>query len=143
MQYRISALIALAAVLVGTNAMACGESLYRVGKGVSYRAYSAPLPANLLVYANSERAKEIAAELARAGHGVHLVADASELESELRKGGYDVVIAPDSERQTVETLSSAGSSYLAVGSGDGAGLAPDDNIKQYLKAIHKALKQKA
>ena len=143
MQYRITAIFVIGAVLASANAWACGESLYRVGKGVSYRAYSAPLPANLLVYANSERAKEIAAELARAGHGVHLVADSAQLESELRKGGYDVVIAPDTERGTIESMSSTGSRYLAVGSGEGAKLAPDDDIKRYLKAIHKALKQKA
>lgn len=132
------------ALVVGSAAQACGESLYRVGKGVSYRAYSAPLPANLLVFADSERAKEVAAQLAQAGHGVHLVADTDELESELRKGGYDIVIAPSAQRATVESLASSESSFLAVGGGSGSSeLAPDDDIKRYLKAIHKALKRRA
>lgn len=141
----ITTLMAVSLLAHTSMANACGESLYRVGKGVSYRAYSAPLPANLLVFADSERARQVAAELAKAGHGVQVVQDTGELETELRKGGYDVVIAPSAQRETVESLASSGASFLAVGSGgaDGRELAPDDDIKQYLKAIHKSLKQKA
>ena len=44
MKTRISILALLATALIGGNAYACGDSLYRVGKGVSYRVYTAPLP---------------------------------------------------------------------------------------------------
>ncbi len=153
----LSLLTALIASLVSLGAYACGDSLYRVGKGVSYRVYSAPLPGNLLVYVNSEGARQMAARLVESGHDVRLVANAEELSIELEKGGYDVVIAPFSQREKVDAAASStsGSSTtflpVATGSEDkqlakksyGHALQAKANIKQYLKAIHRTLKQKA
>jgi len=158
MQSRMSYLIALIAVLFSLDAVACGDSLYRVGKGVSYRVYTAPLPGSVLVYGQSEGAKQLAEALAQSGHGVRLVANESELSSELSSGDYDVVIAPYSDHDKVE--SSAGASadiktaYLPVAlSSDEADIANEsyarvmvadqDEIKHYLKAIHKTLKEKS
>ncbi len=42
MRTSIEILVALTAVLFSLDAIACGDSLYRVGKGVSYRVYTAP-----------------------------------------------------------------------------------------------------
>ena len=55
--------IALLALVLTGQAVACGDSLYRVGKGVAYRVYTAPLPGNVLVYGNSEGATELAEAL--------------------------------------------------------------------------------
>ena len=44
MKLRFTMLIAVFASLFALEAFACGDSLYRVGKGVSYRVYTAPLP---------------------------------------------------------------------------------------------------
>ena len=150
------AVATLAFVLVSSPAWACGDSLYRVGKGVSYRVYSAPLPGNLLVYAPNEGAVELAEALARSGHGVHLVDSTDELQSELASGNYDVVIAPYGERDMVESATSASgkASYLPVAlSKEDEKLAkrsydrvmvPDKHeLKHYLKAIHVALKSRA
>ncbi len=138
--------------------MACGDSLYRVGKGVSYRVYTAPLPGSVLVYGQSEGAKQLAEALAQSGHGVRLVDNEMELTMELGTGNYDVVIAPYSEHTAVESNSevtgSATTTYLPVAlNGDEADIANQsyskvmvadkDEIKHYLKAIHKTLKSKA
>ena len=80
-----------------------------------------------------------------------------ELTMELESGNYDVVIAPYSEHATVESSSevsgSVATSYLPVAlDGDEENIANQsyskvmvadkDEIKHYLKAIHKTLKSK-
>ena len=154
-----SRLIFLAALFVGLfafDAMACGDSLYRVGKGVSYRVYTAPLPGSVLVYGQSEGAKQLAEALAQSGHGVRLVENETELNAELQSGEYDVVIAPYSEHSAVEASAAAGSgteflpvaldkneAEVAEQSYSKVMVADRDEIKHYLKAIHKSLKSKA
>ena len=73
MKIRIVLISALLASIFSINAFSCGDSLYRVGKGVSYRVYTAPLPGSVLVYGQSEGAKQLAEALAQSGHGVRLV----------------------------------------------------------------------
>ncbi len=158
MKARVIFLLVLLASVFSLDVLACGESLHRVGKGVAYRVYTAPLPGSVLVYGQSEDTKQLAEALAKAGHGVHLVSREEELESELAKGGYDVVIAAYSEHEAVEastnqtTMSNA--TYLPVAfSGEEEKMAKQsynrvmvaekDGIKHYLKAIHKTLKSKA
>ncbi|MDH3719656.1 MAG: hypothetical protein OES79_16160, partial [Planctomycetota bacterium] len=116
------------------------------------------LPGNLLIYAPTEGAVQLAEALAQSGHGVQLVGTVDELETELTGGGYDVVIAPFSEAATIESASAdAGgtkASFLPVAF-SGADekqakrayehvMIPDKHeIKHYLKAIHVALKKKS
>ena len=156
MKTRTVLLTALAASLIGGNAYACGDSLYRVGKGVSYRVYTAPLPGSVLVYGEGEGAELLAKELARSGHGVRLVSNGEELQTELGSGAYDVVIAAYSDQSTV--LPSAGKAsgaptFLPVALNEDEEkqareehervmLAEKDEIKHYLKAIHRTLKQR-
>ena len=83
MRTRIALLASLATTLIAGNVLACGDSLYRVGKGVSYRVYTAPLPGSVLVYGEGEGAELLAKELARSGHGVRLVSNDEELKAEL------------------------------------------------------------
>ncbi len=143
--------------LLSFNAYACGDSLYRVGKGVSYRTYSAPIPGNLLVFAPSDGARQLAAELERSGHGVQIVGSLDELESELESGRYDVVIAPFSEHEMIESATASaansGTAFLPVAftqedeklakkSYDRVMVPDKHEIKHYLKAIHIALKSK-
>ncbi len=136
------------------NANACGDSLYRVGKGVAYRTYTAPLPGNLLVFGTSESAMQLAEELARSGHGVHVVETEEELSVALAEGGYDVVIAPYSERAAVEGTSGTSTSFLPVvmnsdeerqarESYDRVMVPAKHELKHYLKEIHRALKNNA
>jgi hypothetical protein len=155
-----SGLVYLAVFLctfISVEAFACGDSLYRVGKGVSYRIYTAPLPGSVLVYGQSEGAKQLAEALAQSGHGVRLVDNQMDLTAELESGNYDVVIAPYSEHAAVESSSevsgSVSTTYLPVAldgneekiasqSYSKVMVADKDEIKHYLKAIHKSLKSK-
>ncbi len=144
------AITVILASSVSTAALACGDSLYRAGKGVSYRIYSAPLPGNLLIFGTSESARLLAEELARSGHEVQLVRNSDDLTQQLASGKYDVVIAPYGERESVEAANSS-SSFLPIAvAGDEEKLAKQSydrvmvpekhEIKHYLKAIHRALK---
>jgi hypothetical protein len=157
MQSHLRFLVALIVVLFSLDAVACGDSLYRVGKGVSYRVYTAPLPGSVLVYGQSEGAKMLAEALAQSGHGVRFVENELELAVELKSGDYDVVIAPYSDHSAVEASAGASgdikTAYLPVAlSSDEANAANEsyanvmvadrDEIKHYLKAIHKTLKEK-
>jgi hypothetical protein len=157
MNFRLVYLALFLCTTISFEALACGDSLYRVGKGVSYRIYTAPLPGNVLVYGQTEGAKQLAEALAQSGHGVRLVDNQMDLTMELETGNYDVVIAPFSEHATVEASSESSGSvtttYLPVAL-DGneeqiatqtyskVMVADKDEIKHYLKAIHKSLKSK-
>lgn len=156
MKTRTVLLTVLATTLISGHAYACGDSLYRVGKGVSYRVYTAPLPGSVLVYGEGEGAELLAQELARSGHGVRLVSDNDELQSEIGSGAYDVVIASYNDQSAVEaTVSSTANAPtflpVALDSDQEAEarkeyervmLAEKDEIKHYLKAIHQTLKQR-
>lgn len=139
------------------NVHPCGDNaVYRVGQGLAYRVYTAPLPGNVLIYTHTEADRELALELVRSGHAVSLVSTDQELQKELDTGNYDVVLAPYSEHQAVESRTSAaagqptlvpvaetraekkqaGENYQHVMQ------ARKDDIKQYLLAIHRTLKSR-
>lgn len=155
MKARTVLLASLATTLIAGNALACGDSLYRVGKGVSYRVYTAPLPGSVLVYGQGEGAEQLALELARSGHGVRLVSSNEELQAEIGSGGYDVVIAAYSDKSTVAPGASTADAptflpvaltkdeeMQALEEHERVMLAEKDEIKHYLKAIHQTLKQR-
>ena len=49
--------------MISENAFACGESMFRVGNDVHYRAYSAPIPGSVLVYARTDDERAVAERL--------------------------------------------------------------------------------
>ena len=156
MKTRTALFASLAAALVAGNAFACGDSLYRVGKGISYRVYTAPLPGSVLVYGKGESAEQLAQELARSGHGVRLVSNDQELQVEIGSGAYDVVIAAYRDQSAVESTASVTANAptflpVALDSDEEAQArqeyervmhAEKDEIKHYLKAIHQTLRQR-
>lgn len=140
-------------VLAG-NALACGESLFRVGKGVAFRQYTAPLPGTILAVARTEAELMMVEQLIAAGHDVHVVADPSLIGDELGKHDheFDIVLAYYDQRDEVETQTAAVSvDYLPVtmeGTAEaddararyGRSLSNDDSVKTFLKTIHRTLK---
>ena len=108
--------------LIAGNAFACGESLFRVGKGVAFREYTAPLPGSILVVANTEAELALVERLAAAGHDIHVVSDPSEIGEELQEHDIDIVLAYYSEREVVEDemSSMASVAYIPVAM-DGTG----------------------
>jgi menaquinone-dependent protoporphyrinogen IX oxidase len=153
-----AALVTLLITIISFNAWACGDSLYRVGKGVAYRVYTAPLPGNVLVYGNTEGAEELAKALSESGHNVEVVNSQVDLSMQMQSGEYDVVIGAYSDHDaieaSVESATGSKADYLPVAlsdeeesmakqSYDSVLVADRDEIKHYLRAIHKSLKTKA
>ena len=139
--------------LLAGNALACGESLFRVGKGVAFREYTAPLPGSILVVASTEAELALVERLAAAGHDLHVVSDPSEIGEELQKHEIDIVLAYYSAREVVEDeMSSVASvAYIPVAmdgtleTAEASGIYPrslsnEDSILKYLKTIHRTLK---
>ena len=150
--------LGLFTVLFSLDAMACGDTLYRVGKDLSYRVYTAPLPGSVLVYGQSEGARQLAEALAQSGHGVRFVDNQVQLSSELSTRNYDVVIAPFSDHDAIQASANASgnkkTAFLPVAHDRQEAeiahqtyakvmVADRDESKHYLKAIHKALKEKS
>lgn len=142
--------------LLAGNSFACGESLFRVGKGVAFREYTAPLPGSILVVANTEAELALVEQLADAGHDIHVVSDPSEIGEELQNHDIDVVLAYYSEREVVEgeMASMASATYIPVvvdGNPEASrasglyqrSLSSEDSILKYLKTIHRTLKSQS
>jgi len=152
---KISAILSGAILsLVADSALACGESLFRVGKGVEFRQYTAPLPGSILAVANTEAELMMIERLAAAGHDVHVVADPSEIRAELGEHDFDVVLAYFSQREAV-TAQTTGSdaTFIPVAARDTdeerearslfeRSLSSDDSVKTFLKTIHRTLKSR-
>lgn len=140
---------------ISNDAFACGESMFRVGKGVHYRAYSAPIPGSVLVYARTDQERAVADQLQEAGHSVQIVSNDVDLAMEMQTRQFDVVVAPYSKREAVEAQSAEIASHpdwvpvVESGSADAKlansqykhTVSVDDDIRKYLKAIHKSLKE--
>lgn len=150
----LATIVGCVITLLAGNAYACGESLFRVGKGVAFREYTAPLPGSILVVANTEAELAMVERLAAAGHDIHVVSDPAEIANELGQHKIDIILAYFSQRAEVETqLSSVGASatYIPVaregtlevsqaGELYAQSLSDEDSVKKFLKMIHRTLK---
>jgi ABC-type amino acid transport substrate-binding protein len=93
----IALLIAIT-LLSGTAALACGDKLLAIGRGVRFQRVSAAHEANLLIYsAGTERRAVLAnnnlqTALKRAVRKLQLIQDGSELDEVLKSGRVDVVL---------------------------------------------------
>lgn len=140
--------------LAASNVLACGESLFRVGKGVEFRQYTTPLPGSILAVANTETEFLMLERLAAAGHDVHIVADPSEIHDEISNHQIDLVLAYYSQRDEVAgQIADSGIAYIPVALRDTGevrdakrdyerSLSSDDNVKTFLKTIHRELKSR-
>ncbi len=142
-------------LLAGTvpQTLACGESLYRVGRGLAYRVYSAPLPANLIVYTRSESEAVFARHLAESGHTVHAVSSHEQLQNAVNVITGAVVIAPVAEVDALQASNTTREwtvQFLPVVDGGkdelgearlryGQVLSSGDDLKDFLRAIHRTL----
>jgi hypothetical protein len=144
------------AVMIANDALACGESLYRVGKGVLYREYTAPLPGKILIVARTESELAMAERIAAAGHDVHVVSRPDAIGEEIAGSdhSFDLVLAYFSQRAEIEAQTSATSiSYLPVVLDEseeaqaetlyGRHVADQATVKRFLRSIHSALRARA
>lgn len=150
----LAAGIVLMAGCAASPLFACGESLFRVGKGMTYREYTAPLPGTIVVVAQSEGDLAFIDLLARAGHDITVVPTAYELSEQLASHHFDIVMAPFGDREIVASeMAGNSATYLPVaqyGSEEvkqARALYPEsldsnDSLKHFLKVIHKTLKHR-
>ncbi len=151
----VAVFLAVSLTAISNGASACGESMFRVGKGVHYRAYSAPIPGSVLVYARTDQERAVADQLQEAGHSVQIVSNDVDLAMEMQTQQFDVVVAPYSKRDEVEAQSAEIATHpdwvpvIEKGSPDAKlaksqyahTVSSDDDVNKYLKAIHKSLKE--
>lgn len=150
----LTALIACSATFVSVEVLACGESLFRVGKGLTYRDYTAPFPGNILIVASTEGELAMVERLAAAGHHIHVVSDPSEISDQLLGEQFEIVMAYYTQREIVEAqLQESSITYLPVAhagtheedlaeSTYRRSLSSDDSVKTFLKTIHRTLKDR-
>lgn len=93
-----SALLVAAAVLSGTTALACGDKLLALGRGLRFQRSYAAQEANLVIYsagpqssANLASAK-LQTALRRAVRSLRLVEGGAELDQALKSGKVDVLL---------------------------------------------------
>lgn len=143
--------------VVSASVFACGESMFRLGKGVHFRSYSAPIPGAVLVYARTDEERAIAEQLQDAGHHVQVVSTDVDLAMEMQNQQFDVIVAPYSKRDEVEAQSAQIANHpdwvpvVENGSPDAKfakshyrrTVSADDDIRKYLKAIHQSLRTKS
>ena len=146
----------LASPVLSSSALACGESLFHVGKGVVFHEYTAPLPGKILLVARTEGELRMAERLAAAGHDVRVIADANQIGTELAAHNFDIVMTLFKQRQLVEAQTrqvASNVSYLPVAE-QGTfevkeakvltrhALSTESSVKRFLRSIHKTLKQR-
>lgn len=93
--------IAFLILMSSGAAQACGESRYRLGHGIRYETYQAPMPATVLIYQSADYDKQTAG-LQSAGHQITFVSNQDQLLKALDEESYDVVIAPYGDMAAVE-----------------------------------------
>lgn len=142
----------VAAMLITADGAACGESLFRVGRGVPYRDYTAPIPGKILVVAVTEGERLIVERLAAAGHEIKVVEDPREIGDALAAGSFDIVMTHYEQREVVAAqMRESDARYLPVAREDTSEetdaralnrYAPNtgDSVKNFLKAINRTLR---
>lgn len=150
----LTALIAFSATFFSVDVSACGESLFRVGKGLTYRDYTAPFPGNILIVADTDDELAMVERLTAAGHHVHVVSEPTAIANQLQREQFDIVMAYYAQREIVEPqLLDTSISYLPVAhagtreeqlaeSAYRRSLSSDDSVKTFLRTIHRTLKDR-
>lgn len=91
------------------TAIACGDKLLVLGRGVRFqRAYAAVHPASILIYrpgasAGAKDVKEFDSTLKDAGHKLQTVGDPASLADAMTKGRYDLVLVDLAQAGALES----------------------------------------
>jgi ABC-type amino acid transport substrate-binding protein len=93
-----SALFVVIAALSGTAALACGDKLLAIGRGLRFQRADAAHEANLVIYTAGPQSgaalgsAKLQTKLRRAVRKLQLVQDGSQLDEALKAGKVDVVL---------------------------------------------------
>jgi ABC-type amino acid transport substrate-binding protein len=92
------AALASVALLSGTVALACGDKLLLIGRGVRFQRAYAPHQANVVIYSNGTQSggfltsAKLRTTLKQAGHKLQTAEGPSQLDEALKFGKVDVVL---------------------------------------------------
>jgi hypothetical protein len=153
-------LIASVMSLASVDALACGETLFRLGQGTRYDNYAAPFPAVVLFYsrpggATAGNEKALRRGLEKAGHKVTVMSAGESLPQASAAQPYDVVIADlaaiDGIAESIHGAAAKPAFVAVVGSSSQSD--PGDRYRwwvregatlgRYLNAINKAMEVRA
>lgn len=117
----LAAGLAGAALAVSGDALACGDKLVIVGRGMRPKRVKGSVPASILVYADPRGSMPAALEeghlrqdLEKAGHRVRAVGTREEFNSALGTGSYDLVFTDFKSAPSIETEARDASSKPTV-----------------------------
>ncbi len=112
---------AAAALAMSGDALACGDKLVIVGRGMRPKRVKGSVPASILVYADPRGPMPAALEegnlrkdLEKAGHRVRRVTSREELDKALDTGSYDLLFTDLASAPSLETEANAASSKPTV-----------------------------
>jgi hypothetical protein len=119
-RYLLPSIIVMLSVVTqnSTTVHACGEKLLALGRGIRFQSRHTPRPASVLLYLPQSASgrplsdPNLESALKEAGHAVRAATTSADLESALRGGSYDVVLAnitdaPDLDRAQALTTGNA------------------------------------
>jgi ABC-type amino acid transport substrate-binding protein len=159
----VGAVLVGTALLSGTAALACGDKLLAIGRGVRFQRAYAAHQANLVIYSAGTQSgatlgsTKLQTTLKRAGHKVQIAEGGSQLDEALKSGKVDVVLVDFADLGEITRLLQSAPSKpvilpilfkpskaeLAAAQKEYkfALKAPADDV-QYLTAIDEAMKSK-
>ena len=120
---RLVILIAVAASALSQGAVplhACGDKLMMLGRGIRFQSKHTPRAASVLVYLPESATGQaltdpkLESALREAGHSVRAVTSAADLESALRTGTFDVVLANVTHAPELERAQAVASGAAVV-----------------------------
>ena len=96
--FRFAGAVLAAALMSGTDGLACGDKLLAIGHGVRFQRAYASRPANVVIYSNGSqngatlKSVKLQTTLKQAGHKIQVVEGVSQLDAALKSGKVDVVL---------------------------------------------------
>jgi hypothetical protein len=156
-------ILLLAVTISASDAMACGEVMYRMGGALRYHAFITHHPAQILLYSGNAAAvhhidmndmQMFNENLSKAGHHVTVVDSPAALGKALATRQYDVIISFAGDLQAIQPQLASISHEPALipvfqrGDSDTTrkeyplALNDDANINQFLKTIEQTMKSR-
>jgi ABC-type amino acid transport substrate-binding protein len=96
--FRFASAVLAAALLSGTDGLACGDKLLAIGRGIRFQRAYASRPAYVVIYSNGSqngaalKSVKIQTTLKQAGHVIQIIEGVSQLDEALKSGKVDVVL---------------------------------------------------
>lgn len=137
-------LTGLVATAPAGDLLACGDKFLVISRGTRYMRPAFRRPANILVYSDTSSTLTqslgnvpVAATLSKAGHRTTIASGPAELDSALRKGGFDLIVADLADGMTVQSRFQGGKGPLVLPVAFKPTKADENQAKKNFKALVK------